>query len=68
MLVVATISSSMIMISFAPPVGVVRDELGISAGTASLGFMSLHAIATAIGCFLSGILFSRIGIFKAFLL
>jgi len=64
MLFFATVSSCMIMISFAPLIGVIRDELGISAGTASLGFMSLHAIATAIGCFLSGILFSRIGIFK----
>jgi MFS family permease len=54
----------MIMISFAPLIGVLRDELGISAGTASLGFMSLHAIATAIGCYISGILFARLGIFK----
>jgi len=61
---VASVSSCMIMISFAPLIGVIRDELGISAGTASLGFMSLHAIATAIGCYLCGILFARYGIFK----
>ncbi len=60
----ASVSSCMIMISFAPMIGVLRDELRISAGTASLGFMSLHAIATAIGCYVSGILFVRFGIFK----
>ncbi len=64
MLFLATVSSTMIMISFAPLIGDMRAELGISAGTASLGFMGLHALATAIGCFLSGILFARIGIFK----
>ena len=44
----ATVSSTMIMISFAPLIGDIRGELGISAGTASLGFMGLHAVAAAI--------------------
>jgi len=61
---IASVSSCMIMISFAPLIGVIRDELKISAGTASLGFMSLHAIATAIACYICGIMFARYGIFK----
>lgn len=64
MLLIASVSSAMIMISFAPLIGVIKDDLGISAGTASLGFMGFHALMTAIACILSGILVDKIGVFK----
>jgi hypothetical protein len=40
MLAVASISSSMIMISFAPLIGVIRDDLHISAGVVNHRFRS----------------------------
>lgn len=54
----------MIMISFAPLISVISKELGIDPGTASLGFMGLHALMTAIACILSGVLIDKFGVFR----
>jgi MFS family permease len=67
MLMLSSISSSMIMISFAPLMGVIKDDLGISAGTASLGFMGLHALMTAVACAICGVLIDKLGIFRVLL-
>lgn len=62
-IVIVTMCSAIIMISFAPLIGVIAPELNISIGTASFGFMGLHMFAMAVGCALSGYLIDRFGVF-----
>lgn len=63
-IVVVTMCSTTIAISFAPLMGVIAKDLGISMGTASFGFMGLHMLATAVGCAVSGYLIDRFGVFS----
>jgi MFS family permease len=62
-IVIVTMCSTTIAISFAPLMGVIAKDLGISTGTASFGFMGLHMLATAVGCAISGYLIDRFGVF-----
>jgi MFS family permease len=61
--VVVTMCAAFVMISFAPLMGVIAKDLGISIGAASFGFMGLHMLAMAVGCLLSGDLVDRFGVF-----
>ena len=63
-ILIVTLSSAMIMISFAPLMGIVAKDLGISLGTASFGFMGLHMLATAVSCAIAGYLIDRFGVFS----
>jgi MFS family permease len=62
-IVIVTMCSTTIAISFAPLIGVIAKDLGISMGAASFGFMGLHMLATAVGCAVSGYLIDRFGVF-----
>jgi MFS family permease len=62
-IVIVTMCSAIIMISFAPLMGVIAQDLRISIGSASFGFMGLHMLAMAVGCALSGYLIDRFGVF-----
>jgi MFS family permease len=61
-IVVVTMCSTTIAISFAPLIGVIAKDLGIGMGSASFGFMGLHMLATAVGCAISGYLIDRFGV------
>lgn len=63
-ILIVTFSSAMIMISFAPLMGIVAKDLGISMGAASFGFMGLHMLATAVSCAIAGYLIDRFGVFS----
>jgi len=63
-ILIVTFSSAMIMISFAPLMGIVAKDLGISIGTASFGFMGLHMLATAVSCAIAGYLIDRFRVFS----
>jgi MFS family permease len=63
-ILIVTFSSAMIMISFAPLMGIVAKDLGISIGAASFGFMGLHMLATAVSCAIAGYLIDRFGVFS----
>jgi MFS family permease len=62
-ILIVTLSSAMIMISFAPLMGIIAKDLGISIGVASFGFLGLHMLATAVSCAIAGYLIDRFGIF-----
>jgi|GEM_PF-398473 MFS family permease len=63
LIVIATICSAMITVSFAPLIGEIAADLHVNLGIASFGFMGLHMLLMAAACALSGVLIDRLGIF-----
>lgn len=59
--VLAMFCAQMATMSFAPIMGVISKDLGISLGTASFGFMGMNLFSTAIGVIVAGLLVDKIG-------
>lgn len=59
--VLAMFVAQMATMSFAPIMGVISKDIGISLGTASFGFMGMNLFSTAIGVIIAGMLIDRIG-------
>ncbi|MDS0526014.1 MFS transporter [Clostridium sp. SHJSY1] len=60
--VLAMFCAQIATMSFAPVMGTIAEDLGISLGTASFGFMGMNLFSTAIGVMVAGLLADKIGI------